>query len=242
MSDSPVAIVTGSSSGIGATIAARLTDAGYRVAVNSARSQEAGEAVAAKLDGAIYVRADVSQAAQARELVATTVDQLGRLDLLVNNAGITKAIPHSDLESATAEVWRSILDVNVVGTWEMITAAVPELRRSGGGSIVNISSIAGSRPAGSSIPYAVSKAAINHMTRLLAATLGPEVRVNAVAPGLIDTEWTASFTEAREWMATTAPLKRVGTTDDVATMVLALAQAEFTTGEIILVDGGTHLR
>ncbi|MDT0264215.1 SDR family NAD(P)-dependent oxidoreductase [Jatrophihabitans lederbergiae] len=242
MTDSPVAIVTGSSSGIGATIAARLTDAGYRVVVNSARSEAAGEAVTAKLDGAIYVRADISQAAQARELVATTVDRLGRLDLLVNNAGITKAIAHSDLESVTAEVWRAVLDVNVVGAWEMITAAVPHLRRNGDGAIVNISSVAGSRPAGSSIPYAVSKAAINHMTRLLAATLGPEVRVNAVAPGLIDTEWTASFTEPREWMATIAPLKRVGTTDDVATMVLSLAQAKFTTGEVILVDGGTHLR
>jgi len=242
VTDSPVAIVTGSSSGIGATIAARLTDAGYRVVVNSARSEAAGEAVTAKLDGAIYVRADISQAAQARELVATTVDRLGRLDLLVNNAGITKAIAHSDLESVTAEVWRAVLDVNVVGAWEMITAAVPHLRRNGDGAIVNISSVAGSRPAGSSIPYAVSKAAINHMTRLLAATLGPEVRVNAVAPGLIDTEWTASFTEPREWMATIAPLKRVGTTDDVATMVLSLAQAKFTTGEVILVDGGTHLR
>ncbi|PYC83780.1 polyketide synthase [Streptomyces tateyamensis] len=238
----PVALVTGSSSGIGEAVARRLAAAGYRVVVNSARSVAAGQAVAAELPGAVYLQGDVADPQQARELVERTVEQLGRLDLLVNNAGTTRIIPHGDLAAADGEVWREILDVNVIGTWQVTTAAVPHLEATGQGAIVNISSIAGCRPAGSSVPYAVSKAAINHMTRLLAASLGPAVRVNAVAPGLIDTPWTADFTEPRKWVSTQAPLQRVGTTEDVAEAVLALARAAYTTGEVLLVDGGTHLR
>jgi ketoreductase RED2 len=240
--DQKAALVTGSSSGIGAELARRLAAAGYRVAVNSSKSAESGARVAAELPGAIYVQADVAEPGQASELIDSVVGEFGRLDLLVNNAGVTRMIPHHDLWAADAGAWRDILAVNVIGTWLVTVAAVPHLRASGSGSVVNISSVAGSRPTGSSIPYAVSKAAVEHMTRLLAATLGPEVRVNAVAPGLIDTDWTADFAEPRKWMQEQSPLRRVGTCGDVAEAVYALANAEFTTGQTLLVDGGTHLR
>ncbi|MEV6670404.1 SDR family oxidoreductase [Streptomyces sp. NPDC051162] len=239
-----VALVTGSSSGIGRAVAGRLAAEGMRIVVNSARSTEAGEKVARSLPDAVYVRADVSDEDEARRLVSSAVEHYGRLDLLVNNAGGTRVIPHADLEAATAEVWREILGLNVVGTWQTTVAAMPHLTRTGNGAVVNISSVAGSRPAGSSIPYAVSKAAIEHMTRLLANTVGPRVRVNAVAPGLIETAWTrddAFFAPIAEKVRQGTPLRRVGLPEDVAEAVLALADAAYTTGQVLLVDGGAHL-
>ncbi|MFI9812610.1 SDR family NAD(P)-dependent oxidoreductase [Saccharothrix variisporea] len=241
MSEKRVALVTGSSSGIGAAVAARLAAAGLRVVVNSARSVEAGREVAASLPDAHYVQADISAQDQARRLVAEVVEHYGRLDVLVNNAGTTRRIPHADLEAAGPEVWREILDVNVIGTWQTTVAAAPHLAASGQGVVVNISSIAGSRPAGSSIPYAVSKAAIEHMTRLLAASLGPAVRVNAVAPGLIETPWTATFTDIAEAVRKSTPMRRVGLPGDVADAVLNLVDATYSTGDVVRVDGGAHL-
>lgn len=244
MTEKRVVLVTGSSSGIGERIARRLGSTGFRVVVNSARSVQAGEKIAAELPDGLYVRADVSDETEARTLVATALDHYGRLDMLVNNAGTTRPIPHQDLEAASPEIWREILGLNVIGTWQTTVAAMPALRASGDGLVVNISSIAGSRPAGSSIPYAVSKAAIEHMTRLLAATVGPEVRVNAVAPGLIETPWTSGkdfFIPIAEEVARRTPLRRVGRTEDVAEAVYALIEAKYTTGQVILVDGGAHL-
>jgi ketoreductase RED2 len=242
VSEQPVALVTGSSSGIGAAVATRLAGAGMRIVVNSAKSVAAGKELASSLSSATYVQADISIEDQAQRLVDTTIEQFGRLDILVNNAGTTRIIPHTDLAAATPEVWRAIMDVNVIGTWQTTVAAVPHLRATGAGSVVNISSIAGSRPAGSSLPYAVSKAAINHLTRLLAAILGPEIRVNAVAPGLIDTAWTTALTEPRQQVAALAPMRRLGTADDVADAVVGLMNSRYTTGEVVLVDGGVHLR
>jgi ketoreductase RED2 len=239
--DAPVALVTGSSSGIGAAIATRLAADGARVVVNSARSVEAGKQLADRLPGAVYLQADVSDPEQAAALVDGAVAAFGRLDVLVNNAGTTRLIPHKDLDAVTPEVWHEILDLNVVGTWQMSVAAMPHLRASGAGCIVNVSSVGGVRPAGSSIPYAVSKAAVNHLTRLLAAATGPEVRVNAVAPGLVETPWTRDFTEVAERVRTTTPLRRVGLPDDVAELVLGLVRSSYVTGEVVLVDGGAHL-
>ncbi|MER7518806.1 SDR family NAD(P)-dependent oxidoreductase [Streptomyces sp. NPDC126499] len=238
-----VALVTGSSSGIGAAVARRLAAAGYRVAVNSARSVEAGRKLAAELPGAHYIQADVSDEAQAGRLVEETVARFGRLDLLVNSAGTTRFIPHDDFAAASPDVWRRLYDVNVIGVWQTVTAAVPHLRRTGG-AIVNISSQAGVRPGGSSIPYAVTKAAVNHLTKLLAKTLGPEVRVNAVAPGLIDTPWfdgVEGADAAKEHVASVVPLRRVGRPEDIAEAVHDLANASYITGEVLLVDGGGHL-
>ncbi|MBT2367953.1 SDR family oxidoreductase [Streptomyces sp. ISL-10] len=241
MAHKPVALVTGSSSGIGAAIARRLSAEGMTVVVNGSRDVEAGEMLAAELPNACYIRADIADPAQVRALFKQVEEDHGALELLVNNAGVTRAIPHADLEGVTDDVWRAILNVNVIGTWQTTVAAMPLLRRSGVGHVVNVSSVAGVRPAGSSIPYAVSKSAINHMTRLLAAAVGPDVRVNAVAPGLIDTPWTETFTEVRERVRTTTPLRRTGTPDDVANLVLGLHRAAYTTGEVVLTDGGAHL-
>jgi ketoreductase RED2 len=240
MTDKPVALVTGSSSGIGEAVVRRLSTAGMRVVVNSARSAEAGRKLAESLPDALYVQADISAESDARRLVATAVEHFGRLDVLVNNAGTTRRIPHADLTAATPEIWREILDVNLIGTWQTTVAAVPHLTESAG-TVVNISSIAGSRPAGSSIPYAVSKAAIEHLTRLLAGVLGPRIRVNAVAPGLIETPWTRDFTDIAQHVRETTPLRRVGLPEDVAEAVLAMAGAAYTTGTVQLVDGGAHL-
>ncbi|MER5868360.1 SDR family oxidoreductase [Streptomyces sp. NPDC002044] len=243
MTRKQVALVTGSSSGIGAAIARRLGAEGMSVVVNAARSVEAGRALAASLPDARFIRADVSQEADVQALMARIEEEYGALDLLVNNAGITRPIPHADLTAATGDVWREILGVNVVGTWQTTVAAMPLLRGQGGGHVVNISSVAGVRPAGSSIPYAVSKAAVNHMTRLLAATAGPDVRVNAIAPGLIDTPWTRTegFTAIRERVRATTPLRRTGTPQDIAELVVGLHRAAYTTGEVVLADGGAHL-
>ena len=237
-----VALVTGSSSGIGEAVARALAAEGATVVVNSASSVAAGEAVAASLPDASYVRADIADEGQARAMVATTVERHGRLDVLVNNAGTTVVIPHHDVDAVTVDVWRRILDVNLIGTWTVTVAALPHLRASGAGCVVNVTSVAGVRQTGSSIPYAASKAALNHLTRLLANVTGPEVRVNAVAPGLIDTPWTETWDVIREAVRTNSPLRRSGTPEDVAAAVLALVHSPYQTGDVVVVDGGLHLR
>jgi ketoreductase RED2 len=237
-----VVLVTGSSSGIGAATATRFASLGATVVINSSTSVAAGQALAGELPVASYVRADVSDEDQARRLVDEVVDRHGRLDVLVNNAGTTEVIPHHDLEAASPEVWRRIFDVNVLGTWQVTVAAVDHLRASGRGQVVNVSSLAGERPTGSSIPYACSKAALSHMTRLLANTLAPTVRVNAVAPGLVDTPWTAEWGTVREFVNAQAPLQRTAAPDDVAELIVGLARASYVTGEVVLVDGGLALR
>lgn len=244
MSDAPqrgrVVAVTGSSSGIGAATARAFADEGASVLVNSARSVAEGEEVAASLPDAFYVQGDITDAGVPERLVAAALDRWGRLDTLVNNAGTTALIPHHDLEAASVDVWRRIFEVNVFGTWAMSVAAMPALREAHG-SIVNVASVAGVRPTGSSVPYAASKAALNHMTVLLAKVVGPEVRVNAVAPGLVDTPWTEDWDVVREVVRQVAPLKRSGRPEDVAEVVLALAQAAYVTGQVVVIDGGLSI-
>jgi ketoreductase RED2 len=239
----PVALVTGSTSGIGEAVVRRLVPEGYRVVINSVKSVGAGEKLAAELgtDSAHYIQGDVAVLDDAQRLVSGAIERFGRLDVLVNNAGTTQVIPHGDLETATPEVFRRLYDVNVVGAWQLIVAAMPHLRETGG-CIVNVSSLAGVPPSGSSIPYAVSKAALNHMTRLLANVVGPQVRVNAVAPGLVDTPWTADWDDLRAAVSAMAPLGRSGQPDDIAEVVLAQIRSRYVTGEIWLADGGLQLR
>jgi ketoreductase RED2 len=237
-----VAIVTGSSSGIGAAVARSLAAAGAAVVVNSSKSAAAGQAVADSLPKAIYVQADIADDDACVALAAAAQAEFGRIDVLVNNAGTTQVIPHADLEAATDEVWLRIFGVNVLGTWHMTRACVPALRASGDGAVINITSVAGLRPAGSSIPYAVSKAGLNHLTVLLASVLGPEIRVNAVAPGLVDTPWTAGWDTVRERVRAQTPLGRSAVPGDVAEAVMGLIGARFVTGQVVTVDGGMALR
>lgn len=236
--DGMVAIVTGSSSGIGEATAQRLSALGAKVVVNSASSVEAGRAVAAALPGeSLYVQADISDKAQGQRLLDETVSKFGRLDLLVNNAGWTTLVPHGDLDALTDEIFMKTFEVNVFGTWWLTKAAMPLLRKSNDGHVVNITSIAGVRPVGSSIAYSMTKAALNQMTRLLAKSHGP-VRVNAVAPGLVETPWTKDWTTQHEGMKLMAPLKRSATSDDCAEAVLALVRNKYVSGEVFVVDGG----
>lgn len=241
--DSPVALVTGSTSGIGEAVVRRLAADGYRVVINSVKSVDAGAKLVAELgeNVAHYVQGDVAVEDDARRLVSEAISRFGRLDALVNNAGTTQVIPHADLETATPDVFRRLFDVNVVGAWQLTVAAMPHLRAAGG-CVVNVSSLAGVRPTGSSIPYAVSKAALNHMTRLLANVVGPEVRVNAVAPGLVDTPWTADWTDLRAAVHAMSPLQASAQPDDVAEVVLSQIRSRYVTGEVWVVDGGLGLR
>lgn len=237
---SRVVLVTGSTSGIGEATALRFAAAGDHVVFNSAHSVEAGERLAAATPHSHYVRADIADADDCARLLAEVLERHGRLDVLVNNAGVTQMIPHRDLAAASVDVWRRIFDVNVFGTWQLTVAAMDALRATQG-AVVNVTSLAGVRQTGSSIPYAASKAALNHMTALLAKVVGPEVRVNAVAPGLIETPWTQSWTAVHDIVTATAPLHRVGTPEDVADVIVALASAAYVTGQVVVVDGGLSL-
>lgn len=233
-----VAIVTGSSSGIGERTAQRLSELGASVVVNSANSVAAGQAVADALPGeSLYVQADISDKEQGQALLDATIERFGKLDLLVNNAGWTTVVPHGDLDALTDEIFLKTFEVNVFGTWFLTKAAMPLLRQSADGHVVNITSIAGVRPVGSSIAYSMTKAALNQMTRLLAKSHGP-VRVNAVAPGLVATPWTSDWDALHAGVAAMAPLHRSATPDDCAEAVLALVRNKYVTGEVFVVDGG----
>jgi ketoreductase RED2 len=236
--DGMVAIVTGSSSGIGERTAQRLAELGAHVVVNSASSVEAGQKVADSLpNGAIYVQADISDKAQCQKLIDTTIAKFGKLDVLVNNAGWTTLVPHADLDALTDEIFEKTFNVNVMGTWQLTKIAMPHLLKSQDGNVVNITSVAGVRPMGSSIAYSMTKAALNQMTRLMAKSHGP-VRHNAVAPGLVETPWTQDWATQHAGVAAIAPLKRSATPDDCAEAVLAFLRNKYVTGQIFVVDGG----
>lgn len=240
-----VALVTGSTSGIGAAIAQRLVEEGFFVILHSGRSPEKGAALAAELGFAAYVQADLSQEAERVRLIAQAVSFTGRLDVLVNNAGISGLIPHEDLEAASPDIWRAQYEVNVIAPFQLVTLSEQALRasaqRHGAACVINISSHAGVRPKGGSIPYAATKAALNHVTRLLARSLGPEIRVNAVAPGLVDTPMTADWSQAQALWKTQSPMKRAAQPADIAQAVMMLIRSDYITGEILLSDGGLNL-
>jgi NAD(P)-dependent dehydrogenase (short-subunit alcohol dehydrogenase family) len=235
-----VALVTGSTSGIGLATARRLTNDGYKVALHSARSVETGQKMAKELPGASYHQADLADEAATRALLASVLDRHGRLDVLVNNAGLSIRIPHADLKAATPALWRQMLDVNLISPFVLVAEAEAALRQAKG-CVVNIGTHAGVRPKGSSIPYAASKAALHHVTRLLALALAPEVRVNAVAPGLVETPMTASWPDMLETWNTKAPMRRPAKPEDIADLVAALIANDYVTGEIVIADGGLNL-
>ena len=237
-----VAIVTGSSSGIGEAIALRLGELGANVVVNSANSVEAGKAVAAKIgSNAIYVQADISSKDAGQHLLDETIKRFGKLDILINNAGWTSLVAHHDLEALTDEIFQKTFEVNVWGTWALTKAAMPLLKKSDDGNVVTITSIAGVRPVGSSIAYSMSKAALNHMTLLLAKSCGP-VRVNAVAPGLVETPWTKNWQDQHAGVKAMAPLGRSATPEDCVEATLGLLRTKYATGQVFVVDGGLTQR
>lgn len=234
-------IVTGGSSGIGEAIARRCAAAGAGVLVNSATSVAAGEAVAASLPDAIYVQGDISDPDTGPRLVAAALDRWGRLDGLVNNAGRTCDVPLDDVDALRPEHWHRVLDTNLVGTFFVTQAALDALRAAPDGWVIMITSIAGIRQTGSSLPYAVSKAALDHLTTHLAKHVGGEVRINAVAPGLVATGWTESWVDPKALVSAVAPLHRVATPDDVADACAGLIASRYVTGQTLLVDGGLGL-
>jgi 3-oxoacyl-[acyl-carrier protein] reductase len=189
----------------------------------------------------LLVQCDVGSDAAVRDMVHTVEREFGRLDVLVNNAGTTWFIDHKNLEEMTEEKWDRILQVNLKGPFFCIRAAVPLMRKSGGGAIVSVSSVAGLSGEGSSIAYAASKGALNTMTRSLARALGPEIRVNAVCPGPVDTRWLRAVMTPEELEKRTAgfPMKRPALPEDIADAVIYLASGtSLTTGQCLVVDGG----
>ncbi len=240
-----VALVTGSTSGIGMAIAKRLADDGFTVAFHSKSSVMAGQSLAMSYPGASYVQADLSNQDQARYLIAAVLSHHGRLDVLVNNAGISVTIPHTDLQAASPDIWRDLYEVNVIAPWTLIAEAETALRQSSSrecpSCILNISSHAGIRPKGASIPYAVSKAALSHMTKLLAVSLSPAIRVNAIAPGLVDTPMSQNWTAARQLWEARSPMGRGAQPEEIAQIAAMMVISHYLTGEIIIADGGLNL-
>ncbi len=246
-----VCIVTGSASGIGAASAIMLAGKGARVVVNYSKSEDAARATLKACEAAggeaLLVKADVAQDADCRRLAQAALDQWGRIDALVNNAGATKFADHANLDALSAEDFLRIYSVNVVGAYQMVRACAAAMKKSGHGAVVNVSSIAGKNGMGSSIAYAASKGALNTMTMSLARVLGPEIRVNAVCPGMVDTKWLRegygpryAAIEARYREGT--PLGRPAKPEDVAGVIVWLIEgADLLTGDTIMVDSGMHM-
>jgi 3-oxoacyl-[acyl-carrier protein] reductase len=247
-SDKPVALVTGAATGIGRSAAIALAKNGYDVVINYSRSEDAAKITAQGAEAAgaktLLYRCDVSDDAGVRAMLAATEKEFGRLDVLINNAGTTVDVEPKNLEEMTVDGWNRVFAVNVLGLFLVTRAAAPLLKKSPNACIVNTCSIAGLRPSAQPLPYAASKAAVANLTKTLANALGPQIRVNAVAPGWIEGEWMKrTLAENYEGLmarrAKYTPLKRCCTEDDVADSMLSLIlHNRFVTGEIIIVDGG----
>lgn len=251
MNERRVCVVSGSSSGIGAATVKRFAREGWDVVINFSRNPEPAEAVAAECEAlgarAFVVKADVADDAQCRQLADDTLRHMGRCDVLVNNAGTTKFVPLKNLDGLQAEDFHQIYAVNVVGAYQLTRAFVPLLEQQAGAGVVNISSVASMMGRGSSIAYMASKGALNAMTVGLARALSPKVRVNAIAPGLVDTPWLRQGLGERypkyvkDW-TDRAALDDVIQPEDVADAAWWLgAGAHKTTGEVLLLDAGFRL-
>ena len=242
---SRVALVTGSTSGIGKGIAEKLASDGFIIAFHSRSSVDEGNRLATAHLNATYTQADLSDQEQAKYLITEVLSKHGRLDVLVNNAGINAMIPHGELKEASPDIWRKLYEVNVIAPWTLISESEQALREAShqnqSSCIVNISSHAGVRPKGASIPYAASKAALNHMTKLLALSLSPEIRVNAIAPGLVATPMTESWTAAQKLWKEQSPMARGAKPGEISHTASMLVSSSYLTGEIILADGGLNL-
>jgi 3-oxoacyl-[acyl-carrier protein] reductase len=239
-----VAIVTGGNGGLGQRICHALARAGSDIAVVYAQSHDAARSFAAELKGtgvrAEAIACDVTDPGQVQDLTKRVVETFGRIDILVNDAAYNKWIPFNDLDAMTYEEWQKIMSVNLTGPMLCIKAVAPVMQKQGSGRIVNISSVAGLSPSGSSIPYAVSKAGLIHLTRCMAVGLAPAVLVNCIAPGYLEgTRATANLApEYRSRARDGAILKRAADKDDVANQVVALCQTDSITGQTLAIDAG----
>jgi len=241
------ALVTGAASGIGRAAALALARSGYDVAINYSKSERAAKAVSdeAKKFGVktLLLRCDVADETGVRAMLKSVEKEFGRLDVLVNNAGTTAEWKLKDLESISLEDWDRVFAVNVRGLFQVTRAAVP-LLRAAKGCVVNTASIVGLRPGPQPLPYAASKAAVVNLTKTLAYNLGPDIRVNAVAPGWMEGDWMRrmlkdKYEELMGKRAKATPLKRVVTAEDVAETMMSLVQSNrFVTGEVVVIDGG----
>jgi 3-oxoacyl-[acyl-carrier protein] reductase len=245
--DGAVALVTGGNGGLGQRICHALAKAGVNIAVMYAQSREQAEGVACELSGRHQVSAaafgcDITDGAAVERVVREVTGRFGRLDILVNDAAYNKSIPFSDLDSLTIEVWEKIMAVNLTGPMRLIKAAAPVMKAQGRGRIVNISSVSGLGPTGSSIAYAVAKAGLIHLTRCMAVALAPETLVNCVAPGLLEgTRATANLRpEQIERSSSTSLLKRPADKDDCADMVVTMCRTDTMTGQTIAIDSGRY--
>jgi 3-oxoacyl-[acyl-carrier protein] reductase len=245
-----VAIVTGAAVGIGQAIALAYGREGAKVVVNYSKSRreaaETAEQIKSAGGEALLIKADVSQDDQVREMVNQTLAHFGRVDILVNNAGLGTFVPFEDLEDLTTQIWDDTYDINVKGTFLCSRAVVVPMRQQGKGCIINIASVGGLRPRANSIAYGTSKAAVIHLTKCLARIMGPEIRVNAIAPGLIKgTRIQNSRPNIAEHLASFAksvPLRRAGDVEDVTEVATFLAAGgRFMTGAVLVVDGGRQL-
>jgi 3-oxoacyl-[acyl-carrier protein] reductase len=251
MEERKVAIVTGSATGVGAATAQMLAQRGYDLLINYSKSESEARQTQAACEAAgadtLLLRGDVSQDADCRAMAAAAVKRWKRIDALVNNAGTSVFGDASAWDALDAQVFQRILGVNTLGVFQMVRACVPHLRDARG-AIVNVSSIAGSLGIGSSIPYVASKGAVNAMTLHLARNLAPDIRVNAVCPGLITSRWFVQgigqegFEKVKAAVEHSTPLRRASTPEDVADAIVWLVcGAPTMTGELLLLDGGTHL-
>ena len=242
-----VALITGASRGVGAAAALQLAKRGCHVAINCSRTTDRANEVAAQCQAlgvrTAVVQGDVSSDVDCRRIVAETVEALGQLDILINNAGTTRFIDFQDLDDVKDEDWERILSVNLKGPFQCARAARPALEASGFGVIVNTASVAGMTGVGSSIPYCASKAAVINLTLSLARTLGPKIRVNAVAPGFIEGEWLQdglgeNYESVRAKKAGEGLLDSVSTPKDIAAGILSMITCQKVTGHVLTVDTG----
>jgi 3-oxoacyl-[acyl-carrier protein] reductase len=251
ISKESVALITGASRGVGRATALALARLGCPVVVNFRSSQSEAEdtwrAVQAEGAASTLVQADTASDADCRRLVDEAIRAFGRLDVVINNAATTKFVAHDRMEELDQELWDRIFAVNVRGPFQVVRAARPHLEQSGNGHVINITSIAGINGNGSSIPYCASKAALINMTQSLARALAPKVQVNSVAPGFIETKWTAdglgqNYDTALAKHREAAALKTVCQSEDVADAVMSLLNgSRLVTGQTLVCDAGAMI-
>lgn len=242
-----VALVTGGNGGLGQRICHALAKEGVHIAVMYAQSRDQAEGVARELASRHQVNAaafgcDITDGAAVEKVIGDVTARFGRLDILINDAAYNKSIPFPDLDNLTIKVWDEIMAVNLTGPMRLIKAVAPVMKAQGRGRIVNISSVAGLGPTGSSIAYAVSKAGLIHLTRCMAVALAPQVLVNCVAPGLLEgTRATSNLRrEQIENSAATSLLKKPADKDDCADMVVTMCRTDTMTGQTVVIDAGRY--